>query len=154
MFSSVIKIIKLSVEYKDALQAAIDKAQEGSSAAEVIRTFAENTGTELDDKAVEALIAFVDELREKLPLIDASKDELLAGLNYYCPLIRDGAHEYIDKAESNLPSLLTSLRKLLETMESRFSDIENLFSMADVAIDLFDQHLKSLTKEEDEPGGT
>ena len=40
MLTSVLKIIKIGVEYKDAVQAAVDTANEGKSAADVIRTFA------------------------------------------------------------------------------------------------------------------
>lgn len=153
MFSSALKLVRLGFEYKDALQSALDKANSGAPASDVIRTFAENTETELDDKAVDALIQFVQDLQEKLPEIEKSKDELLEAFQTYWPPFRVSAHQFLESAEQGIPRILSVLRNLLEGAEARVEDIEGLFATADVALQLLEEQLISLTEVEEEPNG-
>jgi len=148
MFSSALKLVRLGIEYKDALQAALDKSNSGGSASEVIRTFADNTETKLDDKAVEALISFVEDLQEKIPEIDKSKDELLEAFRTYWPSFRASAHQILESAEQGLPKALSACRSLLEGAEARVQDIEGLFAAADIALQLLEDQLEDLTSTE------
>lgn len=145
ILSSVLRLVTLGIEYKGAIQAAVDHASAGASATEVIRTFAANTGTDLDDKAVEALINFVEDLQKKLPEIDKSKDELLEAVRTYWPAFRTSAHQILETAEHGLPKVLSLCRSLLEGAEARVEDIEGLFAAADIAIQILEEQIGELT---------
>lgn len=146
MLTSVLKIIKIGVEYKDAVQAAVDTANEGKSAADVIRTFADSTGTQLDDQAVEALIKFVEDFQKKLPELDQSKDELLESIQTYWPMFKDKAHAFLDAADEGVPAILSGARNLLTSLEQRVQDIEGLFAAADIALQVVEEQLQDITK--------
>ena len=146
MLTSVLRIIRLGVEYKDAVQAAVDKANAGGSSADVIRTFADSTGTKLDDRAVESLIGFVEDFQKKLPELDQSKDALLEAIQTYWPLFKERAHKFLDAADQGVPEILKAARSLLVSLEARVQDIEGLFATADIALQLVEEQLEDLTR--------
>ena len=145
MLSSFLKAVRLGVEYKDALELAIDEANNGANAADILTTFTDATGTKLDDRAAEVLIGLVQDLQKKLPEIDKSKDELLEAITYYWPLFQGAAYGLLDKAEQYFPVVLIALRTFLDKLEERVDDVESLFASADLAFQLIEEQLSELT---------
>jgi len=148
MLSGIVKLVKIGFEYKEAVDAAVEKSGTDASLVEVVRTFADATGTKIDDQVVDAIVKFIEELKVKLPELDKSKDDLLFSFKTYWPPFKVQANAILDNAENSIPAIISALRSSLLVLEERVEDLEGLFAMADIAIQLLEEQLEDITESE------
>lgn len=148
MLSGIVKLVKIGFEYKEAVEAAVEKSGTDAPLVEVVRTFADATGTKIDDQVVDAIVNFIEELKVKLPELDKSKDDLLLSFQTYWPPFKVQANAILDNAEKSIPAIISALRSSLHMLEDRVEDIEGLFAMADIAIQLLEEQLEEITEPE------
>jgi len=148
MLGSIINLISISIEYKDAVDAALAKAKSGGSTVEVIEAFVSATGNTIDDKAAASIIKLIEEAKDKIPELDKSKDEIFEAISYYWPIIRTYSKKYIEAAEVRLPILLENSKKLIDKLDDRYEDIVSLFASADIALQIISEQLTDLTEKE------
>ena len=108
-FSALGTVVSLTLETSRAASAAREALDDGRPLAEVVRAFAQETETDLDDRAVEELIEGMEKFVEVAREVAVLAIRVAPRLEEWAEVGIARGREVLDWAEANLPEVREGL---------------------------------------------
>lgn len=108
-FSALGTVVSLTLETSRAASAAREALDDGRPLAEVVRVFAQETETDLDDRAVEELIEGMEKFVEVAREVAVLAIRVAPRLEEWAEVGIARGREVLDWAEANLPEVREGL---------------------------------------------
>tara|TARA_Y100001963_G_C6781633_1_gene450249 strand:+ start:2420 stop:2824 length:405 start_codon:yes stop_codon:yes gene_type:complete len=115
MINDLFGTIKIALQYKSAISAAMDAVSENKSIPEVVKAFSEETDNKLDDKVAAEIGDHIADLADGLDSIAKFVNELAGLVEKHTPSLIEGTRILIKFLEENSGTIQNTLHKISES---------------------------------------
>ena len=135
MINDLFSTIKIALQYKSAISAAMDAISNNQSIPDVVKAFSDETDNEIDDKLAEEIGDHILDLAGGLDSIAKFVNELAGLVEKHTPTVVEGTRTLIQFLEENSDTIQETLHKVSEATGEYSDKLEAMSKKSDGVIE-------------------
>lgn len=135
MINDLFSTIKIALQYKSAISAAMDAVGNNQSIPDVVKAFSDETDNEIDDKLAEEIGDHILDLAGGLDSIAKFVNELAELVEQHTPTVVEGTRTLIQFLEENSGTIQETLHKVSEATGEYSDKLEAMSKNSDSEIE-------------------